>query len=84
LHQKDLWEIASRKLLPPEDEFRKIVVPQWGIFEHCYSWRRTNWWTWNNFPKYCWLFVASCNTCINSKICMGQSLCNIWKKTCWR
>jgi hypothetical protein len=28
LHQKDLWEIASRKLLPPEDEFRKIVVPQ--------------------------------------------------------
>jgi hypothetical protein len=36
LHQKDLWEIASRKLLPPKVEFRKIVL-EGSILEHCYS-----------------------------------------------
>jgi len=36
LHQKDLWEIALRKLLPPEVELRKIVL-EGNIFEHYYS-----------------------------------------------
>ncbi len=33
LHEKDLWEITSRKLLPPKVEFGEIV-PKRGIFEY--------------------------------------------------
>jgi hypothetical protein len=33
LHQKDLWEIASRELLPLEVEFGK-VVPKGSILKH--------------------------------------------------
>jgi hypothetical protein len=56
--------------LPREVEFRKIVL-EGNILEHYYSWRKTSWWTWKNYPKYCWFFVASCNMRINSKRCMG-------------
>ncbi len=34
LHEKDLWEITSRELLPLEVEFGKIVL-KGGIFKHC-------------------------------------------------
>jgi hypothetical protein len=36
LHQKDLWEIALGKLLPPKVEFRNIVL-EGSILEHYYS-----------------------------------------------
>ncbi len=33
MHEKDLWQITSRKLLPPKVEFGGII-PEGGTFEH--------------------------------------------------
>jgi hypothetical protein len=75
------------------DHLKKTIATISWIWTDCF-WRRQFWISLiheegqigspNNTLKCCWFSVASCNTCKYYKECMGQSLCNIWKKRCWQ
>jgi hypothetical protein len=52
LHEKDLWEITSRELLPPKVEFGEIVF-KGGTFEYPFVHEEGQIGLWNNSLKCC-------------------------------
>ncbi len=76
LHEKDLWDITLRELLPPKVEFGEIIAIG-NIFERHLFLKKDKLAHGTILLNVVELFVASCSMCRNYKICMGQFLFNI-------